>query len=70
MDQNQNTEIRTLLPELILPPINSVQPSAEVSRDDIVTIIDSLRLEYPWLTIEDFLASDGNLTLYFASKKD
>ena len=70
MDQNQNTEIRTLLPELILPRINSVQPSAEVSRDDIVTIIDSLRLEYPWLTIEDFLASDGNLTLYFASKKD
>ena len=44
MDQNQNTEIRTLLPELILPRINSVQPSAEDSRDDIVTIIDSLRL--------------------------
>ena len=70
MDQNQNTEIRTLLPELIHPRINSAQPSAEVNHDDIMTVIDSLRPEYPWLTIEDFLASDGNLTLYFASKKD
>src|SRR3989344_702541 len=70
MDQNRNTEIRTLLPELILPRINSAQPSEEVSHDDIMTVIDSLRPEYPWLETEDFLATDGTLTLYFASKRD